>query len=89
MKPIGPKKTHPNWKLQALFKHAIFISKEEIFLGKRVAIDEEIMSCKGCHPDILRIIYKKRGVGSNMMLRDQMDTHTRSIFATNQHQRSS
>ena len=63
MKPAGPRKTLPNWKLNALFKHPILISKESIFLGKKVAIDEETLGYKSRHPNILRITYKKEGGG--------------------------
>ena len=46
-----------------LLSHAIIVSKDTIFLGSSLSIDEETMGCKGRHPDILRINYKKEGDG--------------------------
>jgi len=63
VKPVPPRKTHPNWKVQPLPKHAVMVSKAAIVLGKGLALDEETIVCKGRHPDILRITYKKEGGG--------------------------
>ena len=57
------RKSHPNWKIQVLLRHAIIVSKDAIFLGSSLSCDEETMGCKGRHPYILRIIYKKEGDG--------------------------
>ena len=59
VKPVPSRKTHPNGKLQPLLKHAIMVIKAAIVLGKGLAMDEETIGCKGIHPDILRITYKK------------------------------
>ena len=45
--------------MQPLLKHVIMVSKAAIVLGKGSAMDEETIVCKGIHPDILRITYKK------------------------------
>ena len=63
MKPTSRRKTNPNWKIQAIIRHAIIVSKDAIFLGRSLSCDEETMGCKGRHPDILHIIYKKEGDG--------------------------
>ena len=63
VKPAPRRKTHPNWKIQVLLRHAIILSKDAIFLGSRLSFYEETMWCKGRHPDILRINYKKEGDG--------------------------
>ena len=63
VKPVPSRKTHPNWKVQPLLKHAIMVSKAAIVLGKGLAVDEETIGYKGRHPDILRITYKKEGGG--------------------------
>ena len=63
LKAIPARATHPNWKVQHFFKHAIRISKQCIFLGKKLSLDEQTIGCQGRHPDILRITYKKEGDG--------------------------
>ena len=63
MKPTPIRKSHPNWKIQVLLRHAIIVSKDEIFIGISFSFDEETMGCKCRHPDILRINYKKEGDG--------------------------
>ena len=63
MKPTPMRKSHPNWKIQVLLRYAIIVSKDAIFLGSSLSIDEETMGCKGMHPDILHINYKKEGDG--------------------------
>ena len=55
------RKSHPNLKIQVLLRHAIIVSKDVIFLGSTLSCDEETMGCKGRHPDILCINYKKEG----------------------------
>ena len=57
------RKWHPNWKIHVLLRHYIIVCKDAIFLGSRLSCDEETMGCKGRHPDILRINYKKEGDG--------------------------
>ena len=57
------RKSHPNWKIKVLLRHDIIVSKDTIFLGSSSSIDEETMGCKGRHPHILRINYKKEGDG--------------------------
>ena len=44
-------------------KHAIYVSKAAIVLGKHVSLDEQTIGCKGKHPDIIRISFKKEGDG--------------------------
>ena len=61
VKPVTLRNTHPNWKVQPIPKQAIIVSKAEIVLGKGLAKGEETICCKGRHPDILRITYKKIG----------------------------
>ena len=50
MKPTPSRKSHPNWKIQLLLRHAIIFSKDKIFLGSSLSCDEETMGCKGRHP---------------------------------------
>ena len=57
------RKSHPNWKMQVLLRHAIIVIKDKIFIGGSLSCDEETMGCKGRHPDILNINYKKEGDG--------------------------
>lgn len=63
LKQTPPRKTHPNWKCQPIFKHIIDICKNAIVLGQYISADEQTIGCKGRHPDILRINYKKEGDG--------------------------
>ena len=63
VKPTPMRKSHPNWKIQVLLRHAIIVSKDAIFLGSSLSIDEETMGYKGRHPEILHINYKKEGDG--------------------------
>ena len=57
VKPTPRRKTHPNWKIQVLLRHAIIVSKDAIFLGSILSCDEDTMGFKGRHPEILRINY--------------------------------
>ena len=57
VKPTPTRNSHPNWKIQVLLRHAIIVSKDEIFLRSSLSCDEEKMGCKGRHPDILHINY--------------------------------
>ena len=59
VKPTTMRKSHPNWKIQVLLRHNIIVSKDAIFLGSSLSCDEDTMVCKGRHPDILLINYKK------------------------------
>jgi len=61
--PPHPIKEQPNFKLNALFRHAMPVSKETICLGKYLSGDEHIIGCQGRHPGILRINYKREGDG--------------------------
>ena len=63
VKPTPRRKTHPNWKIQVIIRHAIIVSKDAIFIGSSLSCDEETMVCKGRHLDILRINHKKFGDG--------------------------
>ena len=77
------RKTHPNWKVQPLLRHAIIVSKATVFLGKGLAMNKETISFKGKYPDILRIIYKKEGGGFQC---DALcsDSYTFSFYFHNQ-----
>lgn len=61
--PTPSRKSHPNWKVQKLFKWAHYISKKCVFIGRNISCDEQTIGCQGRHPDILRINYKKEGDG--------------------------
>ena len=61
LKPVPLRKTHQNWKVQPLLKHAIMLSNVEIVMGKGLDIDEDTIGCIGRHLDILQITYKKEG----------------------------
>ena len=76
------RKSHPNWKIQVLLRHAIIVSKDAIFLGRSLSCDEDTMGCKGRHPDILRINYKKKVMGFSAMHWDLMAilTHFYSVI---------
>jgi len=64
IKPTPPRASHLNWKISSFFRHAIRISKDcYIIAGVDVSIDEQTIGCKGRHPDILRINYKREGDG--------------------------
>ena len=54
---------HPNWRVQKYFRWAIIASKQLIYLGQRLSLDEQTIGCQGCHPDILQINYKAEGDG--------------------------
>ena len=55
--------SHPNHKVGRIFKHAIHISKQCIYIGRDISGDEQTIGCQGRHPDILRITYKQEGDG--------------------------
>ena len=65
-----------------LLRHAIIFSKEEIFLGTILYCDEETIGCKGRHPEILRINYKKEGDGFQCDALGS-DGHTYTFFFRN------
>ena len=88
-RPVTSRKTHPNWKVQPLLKHAIMVSKVAIVLGKELLMDEKTIGCKGRHPDILWITYKKEGVTSSVMYCAQMTTHSAFNSAVNRLQSTS
>ena len=67
VKPVPSMKTHPNWKVQPILTHAIMVSKDAIVLGKGLAVYEDKKVCKGRHPYILQIAYKKVGMASSVM----------------------
>ena len=46
-----------------MFKHAIYISKQAMYLGQHISVDEQTIGCQGRHPDITRISYKHKGDG--------------------------
>ena len=50
VKPTPMRNSHPNWKIQVLLRHDIIVSKDAIFIGSSLSIDEETMGCKGRHP---------------------------------------
>ena len=78
-----PQKTHPNWKVQKLFRWAIIALKQYIYLGQRLYVDEQIIGCQGRHPDILLINYKAEGDGFQC---DSVcaDGYTYSLYFRNQ-----
>ena len=43
------------------FWYAIYVSKLAVYLGKHIYGNEQTIGYQGCHPDILRINYKKEG----------------------------
>ena len=57
VRPVGTINTHPNWKLQTIFKNLIHISKAEIRLRKIIAIDEDTMDLKLQHPFIIGFFF--------------------------------
>ena len=63
LKQTPSRKTHPNQKCQPIFKHIINICKAAIILGQYISADEQTVGCKGRHPDIIRINFKKEGDG--------------------------
>mgnify|MGYP003326642903 FL=1 len=63
VKPVPQRQTHPNWKCHPMLLHAIRVSKAAIVLGESLSIDEQTIGCKGRHPDIQRISYKREGDG--------------------------
>ena len=63
LKQTPPRKTHLNWNCQPIFKHIINICKAAIVLGQYISEDEQTVGCKGRHPDIIRINFKKEGDG--------------------------
>ena len=63
IKPVPERKQHPNWKCNPVLKHAINVSKNAMHMGEKCSIDEQTIGCKGRHPDIIRINYKREGDG--------------------------
>ena len=39
VKPTPMRKSHPNWKIQVLLRHAIIVSKDAIFIGSSLSCD--------------------------------------------------
>lgn len=62
-KPIPSRKTHPNWKCEALLKHALRVCKEAVIPGEFSAIDEQTIGFQGKHEDKKRHDEKKEGDG--------------------------
>ena len=80
---VPPRATHPNYKVHRMFKHAIYISKAAIYIGRHISADEQTIGCQGRHPDILRITYKQEGDGFQC---DAVcsDSYTYSFYFRNQ-----
>lgn len=78
-----PRSTHPNWKVQPMFKHAIFVSKAAVCMGVSISCDEQTIGCQGRHPDVRRIKFKRSGDG---FMCDSVcsDGYTYSFFFRNQ-----
>lgn len=53
----------PNHKIQPLLNHIIQISKEAVYLGRSISIDEQTVGFTGNHEDKQRIKYKREGDG--------------------------
>jgi hypothetical protein len=61
--PTPTRKQDPNYKINAIIKQLIHISKKVMIMGKWLSVDEQTISFKGKHVDKLRINYKKEGDG--------------------------
>jgi hypothetical protein len=61
--PTPNRKQDPNYKINAIIKQLIHISKKVILMGKWISVDEQTISFKGRHVDKLRISHKKEGDG--------------------------
>ena len=61
--PTPPTSTHPKWKIDAVLKHMMRVSKDAIKLGKSISIDEQDIGFQGQHKDKQRISYKRVGDG--------------------------
>ena len=81
--PTPPTDTHPNWKIDPLLKHMLRVSKECIFIGKGIAIDEQDIGFQGKHKDKQQVTFKKVGDG---FLLDALcsDGYTYSFYFRNQ-----
>ena len=63
LKPVPPTTSHPNWKVDALLKHMMRVSKEVVCIGQDISVDEQDIGFQGRHRDKQRISYKKVGDG--------------------------
>ena len=81
--PTPPTSTHPNWKIDPLLKQLLRVSKECIFIGKKIAIDEQDIGFQGRHKDKQRVTFKKVGDG---FLLDALcsDGYTYNFYFRNQ-----
>ena len=61
--PTPPTSTHPNWKIQPLLNHILRVSKDAMFVGANISVDEQDIGFQGQHADKMRISYKKVGDG--------------------------
>ena len=55
--------THPNWKIHPCLRHMMAVSKQAIFIGQDISIDEQDISFQGRHKDKQRVTYKRAGDG--------------------------
>ena len=62
-KPIPPTNTHPNWKIDPVLKHIMWVSKQCVVLGSNISIDEQDIGFQGQHSDKQCISYKCVGDG--------------------------
>ena len=62
-KPVPPTTSHPNWKVDAVLKHMMRVSKEVVCIGQDISVDEQDIGFQGRHRDKQRISYKKVGDG--------------------------
>ena len=60
---VPTRKTHPNWKVGPLLKHALSVCKEAMVPGRHVAIDEQTIGFQGNHEDKKRHDEKNEGDG--------------------------
>jgi hypothetical protein len=62
-KPIPPKKTHPNWKVDPFIAHIMVVAMHAWVLGRNISCDKQTIGFNGNHADKRRINYKKEGDG--------------------------
>lgn len=81
--PTPPTSSHPNWKIDPCLKHFVRVSKNCMFIGTSIAIDEQDIGFQGKHKDKQRVTFKKVGDG---FLLDALcsDGYTYTFYFRNQ-----
>ena len=56
--PTPPYTSHPNWRLDPLLKHMMWVAENGTNIGQSISVDEMYIGFQGQHKDKQRVSYK-------------------------------